>query len=89
MLLPTLLAALLAGATPIPGFDVDHAADDRQLFIRLENATAQLAEKGDLALRRDVRLEQCKRAHTDAVRLSRSDAASPRLEGAELYRRGA
>lgn len=89
MLLPTLLAVLLAAATNFPGVDVDNAADDRQLFLKLEQATAGLAENGGLALKRDARLEQCKRTHTDAVRLQPRGVGSSLLDGAELYRRGA
>ena len=89
MLLPTLLAAFIAGATLIPGADVDSAVDDRQIFQKLEAATSALAEKGDGPLRRDVRLEQCKRTHTDAVRLSSKQFSGTPLEGAEIYRRAA
>ena len=89
MLLPTLLAALLVGTSSIPGADVDSAADDRQIFLKLERATSELADKGDVAIRRDVRLEQCKRTRTDAVRLTRATNTSAPLEGSESYRRGA
>ena len=90
MLLPALLAAVIAGATVIPGADVDSAADDRQIFQKLERATAELAEKGSAGLKRETRLEQCKRQRTEMVRLP---AAAGRditpLDGAEIYRRAA
>lgn len=89
MLLPTLLAAFIAGASAIPGATVDSAVDDRQMFQKLEAATAALAEKGDGPLRREDRLEQCKRTHTDAVRLAAKQPSGTPLEGAEIYRRGA
>lgn len=89
MLLPTLLAAFIAGASLIPGADVDSAVDDRQIFQKLEAATSALAEKGDGPLRREVRLEQCKRTHTEAVRLSSKQFSGTPLEGAEIYRRAA
>ena len=89
MLLPTLLAAFIAGASLIPGADVDSAVDDRQIFQKLEAATSALAEKGDGTLRREVRLEQCKRTHTEAVRLSSKQFSGTPLEGAEIYRRAA
>jgi hypothetical protein len=90
MLLPTLFAAFMLGASTIPGLDVDSAADDRQLFLKLESATNALAEQGGVALKREVRLEQCKRTRTDAVRLEarRSPADAP-LDGTEVYRRTA
>lgn len=90
MLLPSLLAACIAGASVIPGADVDSAVDDRQVFLKLEASTTALAEKGTGAIGREARLEQCKRKQTDAVRL-RGDAqatAAP-LDGAEIYRRAA
>ena len=86
---PTLLAALFLAASTIPGVDVDNAADDRQLFQKLESSTNALAEHGG-ALKRDVRLEQCRRTRTDAVTLApTAPLAGPALDGAEIYRRGA
>ena len=87
MLLPALFAAFIAGATVIPGADVDSAVDDRQVFQKLEAATTALAEKGDGFLRRDVRLEQCKRTRTDAVHFSSRQFSGASLDGAEVYRR--
>ena len=89
MLLPTLLAAFIAGASVIPGANVDSAVDDRQIFQKLEAATSALAEKGESPLRREDRLEQCKRTHTDAVRLSSKSLSGMPLEGADIFRRGA
>lgn len=89
MLLPTLLAACFFGAATIPGIDVDNPADDRELFRRLEQQTNALAEKGDVAVRRAERLEQCSRGRTDAVRLAPRAAAGAPLDGAETYRRAA
>jgi len=89
MLLPTLLAAFIAGASVIPGANVDSAVDDRQMFQKLEAATSALAEKGESPLRREDRLEQCKRTHTDAVRLSSKSLSGMPLEGADIFRRGA
>jgi S1-C subfamily serine protease len=89
MLLTTLLASFIAGASFIPGADVDSAADDRQIFQKLEAATSALAEKGDGPLRREVRLEQCNRTHTDAVRFSSKQFSGTALEGADIYRRSA
>lgn len=90
MLTPSLLAAFLAGISAIPGADVDTPADDRQLFQKLEAATTALAEKGDGAIRREARLQQCQRTHTDAVRpASRAAVAGAALDGAEIYRRAA
>ncbi len=89
MLLPTLLAAFIAGASSIPGANVDSAVDDRQFFQKLELATTALAEKGDGSLKRDVRLEQCKRMRTDALQLPSKQFAGSPLEGAEIYRRAA
>jgi S1-C subfamily serine protease len=88
MPLATLCAALIAASAAIPGADVDSAADDRVIFQKLERATAELAEKSGVALRRETRLEQCKRTRTDAVRLSGATAGPP-LDGAEVYRRAA
>jgi S1-C subfamily serine protease len=89
MLLPTLLAALIAGASVIPGADVDSAVDDRLIFQKLEAATSALAEKGNGPLRREDRLEQCKRTRTAAVRLSAKQVSGAPLDGEEIYRRGA
>jgi serine protease Do len=89
MLLPTLLAAFVAGSMSVPGYDVDNAADDRQLFLKLEAATTALAEKGTGFVDRETRLEQCKRTRTDAVHLSARQAGGTPLGGAEIYRRGA
>jgi len=90
MLLPSLLCAFIAGASPVPGYDVDSPADDRQLFLKLEAATAALADKGVGSIGREARLEQCRRTHTDAVRLSAKPSLSGTpLEGSDLYRRGA
>jgi hypothetical protein len=90
MLFPTLLAACFFGAATIPGASVDSPADDRQLFRKLESSADALAEKGGDHVRRDTRLEQCKRARTDAVRLTlrNTDGAVP-LDGPEIYRRSA
>lgn len=89
MLLPSLLAAIIAGASGLPGADVDHAVDDRQVFQKLEAATAALAEKGG-GLKRDARLEQCKRARTDAALLpAKTIRDQAPLDGAEAYRRAA
>ncbi|MFZ9979488.1 MAG: S1 family peptidase [Opitutales bacterium] len=90
MLLPTLLAACFFGAATIPGADVDSAADDRQVFRRLELSVIALAEKDSGAVRRDARLEQCKRPRTDALVLAsrRVDDAVP-LDGPAIYRRAA
>jgi serine protease Do len=89
MLLPTLLAACVFGAAAIPGIDVDSPADDRELFRKLEQQTNALAEKGDVAIGRSDRLEQCKRTRTDAVSLTVRSASGAPLDGAEIYRRGA
>ena len=89
MLLPTLLAACIFGAAAIPGIDVDSPADDRELFRKLEQQTNALAEKGDVAIGRSDRLEQCKRTRTDAVSLTVRSASGAPLDGAEIYRRGA
>ena len=87
---PTLLAALFLAASTIPGVDVDNAADDRQLFQKLESSTNALAEHGGSTLKRDVRLEQSRRTRTDAVTLApKAPLAGPALDGAEIYRRGA
>jgi len=59
------------------------------MFQKLEAATSALAEKGDGPLRREDRLEQCKRTHTDAVRLSSKQSSGTPLDGADIYRRGA
>jgi len=90
MLFATLLATCFFGAAPIPGASVDSPADDRQLFRKLELSAIALAEKGDGYVRRDVRLEQCKRPRTEAVRLAlrRPDGSAP-LDGPEIYRRSA
>jgi S1-C subfamily serine protease len=89
MLLPTLLAALIAGTSVIPGADVDSAVDDRLIFQKLEAATSALAENGNGPLRREDRLEQCKRTRTDAVRLAAKQVSGAPLDGEEIYRRGA
>lgn len=89
MLLPTLLAACVFGAAAIPGIDVDSPADDRELFRKLEQQTNALAEKGDVAIGRSDRLEQCKRTRTDAVSLTVRSATGAPLDGAEIYRRAA
>lgn len=95
MLFPALLAACFFGSAAIPGIDVDSPADDRELFRRLEQQTNALAEKGDVAVGRATRLEQCQRARTAAVRLTarRPEADRDRggapLAGAEIYRRAA
>jgi hypothetical protein len=90
MLLPTLLAACFFGAATIPGSDVDSPADDRQQFRKLELSAIALVEKGDAYVRRDVRMEQCKRPRTDAVRLaSRRPDGAATLDGPEIYRRSA
>jgi S1-C subfamily serine protease len=87
---PTLLAALFLAASAIPGADVDHAADDRVIFQQLESSTNALAENGEYAFKRPVRLEQCRRTRTDVVRLETKPApAGPQLDGTEIYRRGA
>ncbi|MEO0039234.1 MAG: hypothetical protein RIS38_182 [Verrucomicrobiota bacterium] len=87
---PTLLAVLFLAASTIPGVDVDNAADDRQLFHQLESATHALAEHGGGALKRDVRLEQCRRTRTDAVTIApMAPPSGPTLDGAEIRRRGA
>lgn len=90
MSLPALLAAVVAGSLFVPGADVDSAADDRQIFQKLERATAELAEKGSVVLKRETRLEQCQRQRTDAARLPAATlrAGAP-LDGAEIYRRAA
>jgi serine protease Do len=88
MLFPALLAVLI-GATSFPGADVDHAADDRQIFAQLERATAALAESGNVPLKREARLQQCQRAHTDTVSLKRHGIAAAELDGVEIYRRAA
>jgi S1-C subfamily serine protease len=59
------------------------------MFQKLEAATSALAEKGDGPLQRKDRLEQCKRTHTDAVRLSSKSLSGTPLEGADIFRRGA
>lgn len=84
MLLPTLLAALLAASPVIPGVSVDNAADDRQIFRKLEAATTELAEKGDVAVKREVRLEQCRRTTTSSVNLA--PVSSTQLDGVAIYR---
>ena len=89
MLLPTLLAACIFGAAAIPGIDVDSPADDRELFRKLEEQTNALAEKGDVAVGRAERLEQCRRGRTDAFRLTARAATGAPLAGTEIYRRGA
>ena len=89
MPLTALLAVFIAGASVIPGSNVDSAVDDLEIFQKLEAATSALAKKGDGPLSREDRLEQCKRTHTDAVRLPSKPFAGTPLEGAEIYRRGA
>jgi serine protease Do len=89
MPLASFCAALIAVSAAIPGVDVDSAADDRAIFQKLERATAELAEKGGVAVKREARLEQCKRTRTDAVRLPQAGRESTPLDGAEAYRRGA
>lgn len=89
MPLATLCAALLAASAAIPGADVDSAADDRAIFQKLERATAELAEKSDVALKRETRLEQCKRTRTDAVRLPPAGRERTPLDGPAIYRRAA
>ena len=90
MLLPALFAAFIAGASAIPGVDVDSAADDRQIFQKLERATGELAENGDAALKREARLEQCKRTRAESVRLpANAVRTGTPLDGAEIYRRAA
>jgi hypothetical protein len=90
MLLPTLLAACFFGAATIPGSDVDTPADDRQQFRKLELSAIALVEKGEAYVRRDERMEQCKRPRTDAVRLaSRRPDGATILDGPEIYRRSA
>lgn len=88
MLYPALLAMLI-GASAIPGADVDNAADDRQIFSKLERATAALAEGGAAGLGRDARLRQCQRTHTDSPSLKRQGIAAAELGGMEIYRRAA
>ncbi len=90
MSLPSLVSACFALAAIIPGGDVDNAADDRAIYTKLETATARLAEESGDAVRRETRLQQCKRPHTSAVRLTAGSAVGgARLDGAEIYRRGA
>ena len=84
MLLPALLASFLAN---LPGADVDHAADDRAIFARLEKATAELAEGGKSPLTAAQRLEQCKRGQTTKVAFR--TPAKETLGGEETYRRAA
>jgi len=87
---PTLLAALCLAASAISGVDVDNIADDRQLFQGLASATHALAGRGGGALRRDVRLEQCRRTPPHAVTIGPMGTPSgPTLDGAEIHRRGA
>ncbi len=88
MLLPALFAALLGLTSPIPGATVDSAVDDRALFQRLEASTSALAEKGDNILKRDTRLEQCKRGTAAGLRLTSQKFTAP-LSGEEIYRRAA
>ncbi len=90
MLIPSLLAACLFGAATIPGADVDSPADDRQLFRQLELSVTALAENKSGAVRREARLEQCKRTRTESLRLvtSRADHTAP-LDGPAIYRRAA
>ena len=89
MPLSTLLAVFIAGASVLPGSNVDSAVDDHEIFQKLEAATSALAKKGDGPLSREDRLEQSKRTHTDAVRLPSKPFTGTPLEGAEIYRRGA
>jgi serine protease Do len=84
MLLPALLAALLAASPVIPGASVDNAADDRQIFLKLETATTALAENGDVAVKRELRLEQCRRTTTSSVNLA--PVSSTQLDGVAIYR---
>lgn len=58
-----LLFSLLIAAAP-PGSDVDHAADDRAIYQKLERATVALAEAGS-PLRKEDRLRQCARARSE------------------------
>ena len=46
----TMQAVIIFGAAAIPGIDVDSAADDRELFRKLEEQTNALVEKGDVAV---------------------------------------
>jgi serine protease Do len=87
MLLPALLAALLATSPVIHGASVDDAADDREVFRRLETAITALAEKGDGGVKREDRLEQCKRAFATGVNLA--PRATGTLDGVSTYRRAA
>lgn len=89
MLFPVLFAVIAASPSPIPGADVGSAVDDRQVFQKLEAATAGLAEKKATGLRLVERLEQCKRTRTSEVRLPPGAPAGTVLDGAEIYRRAA
>lgn len=67
-----------------PGGSVDHAADDRALFARAEEATSNLAERNLSPLNKETRLAQCKRTATTAVNLL--PPSQLRLEGEAAYR---
>ena len=67
-----------------PGLNVDHAADDRALFARAEEATSNLAEKNLSPLNKETRLAQCKRTSTTGVNLL--PPTTTKLEGEASYR---
>ena len=82
----TLLTALLLAATP-PGTDVDHAADDRAIYQKLEKATVALAQSGS-PLNKDKRLKQCARARAER-RVELPPAQNERISPEESYQRAA
>ena len=87
MLLPLIFASVLGLAAPTQGSTVDSAINDRVLFQQLENATAALAQKDENRLKRDTRLEQCKRPTTGNLHLPAQQNVI--LLGDEIYRRAA
>lgn len=83
MLLPLIFASVLGLAAPTQGSTVDTAINDRVLFQQLENATAALAQKDENRLKRDTRLEQCKRPTTGNLHLPAQQNVI--LLGDEIY----
>ncbi len=80
------LISLLLAAVP-PGADVDHAADDRAIYQKLERATVALAQNGS-PLRKDERLRQCERTRCERP-LELPAAAGVKISSEESYVRAA
>jgi S1-C subfamily serine protease len=80
------ILSMLAAAVP-PGGDVDHAADDRAIFQRLEKATTALVESGT-PLGKEERLRQCARPKSArAIELAKANTTP--IPAEESYRRAA